>query len=80
MSTSLFADPFALKGEAVVITGGTSGIGLAPRHLLHALRELEQDHVVAGRWLIRGLVGYFSGNVCRETKGTKRYQQQRNTN
>ncbi|MEP6826726.1 MAG: SDR family oxidoreductase [Aestuariivirga sp.] len=29
MSTSLSADPFALKGEVVVITGGTSGIGQA---------------------------------------------------
>lgn len=29
MSISLSADPFALKGKAVVVTGGTSGIGLA---------------------------------------------------
>ena len=29
MSISLSADPFALKGQAVVITGGTSGIGHA---------------------------------------------------
>ena len=29
MSISLSADPFALKGKAVVVTGGTSGIGHA---------------------------------------------------